>query len=217
MPEQTQTGITAAGQTLDRESEKINLLGLAELTALLYAGGQPITVITEHLNERLVELKSEETLTYSCVYRWLKTRPKEWVEEIKKIRQELLVSKIEEWENQAIDVRQKAATQLDGIISEVLDSGQVTALTKGGEPYVRDLTMNEKKDLANIIMKRITVQESGESMAGIGGEKGKRIGVNVNVSIDLVGQLRKKRTVKPTEDTEEDAVDVPYKDVTEDS
>lgn len=215
MLEQTETGITAASRTLDRESAKIDLLGLAEDVTLLYAAGIPIREITRQLNAKFEEEGSEHTVSNSCVYRWIKTRPEEWQEEVRKLRQELLVMKIEEWENQAIDVRQKAADQLDELISDVLESGEIMALTKGGTPYKRELTMNEKKDLANIIMKRIAIQESGESMAGIGGEKGKRIGVNVNVSVDLVGQMRKKRTKKPQEKPEKEPLDVAYKDVTD--
>ena len=181
---------TVACRTVTRSAQKVDDLGLREDLVLLYAGNISISHITIALNEKLREEGCSDTLSNATVWHYIQNFSDDFKKEIKQIRQDILVAQIDEWESQAMDVRREAMGQIHSLISDELKSGVMTARTKGGDTYQRAMTLSEKKDLANILMKKISIQESGERMAGIGSKEGKRYGVDINIKVDMVDDLR---------------------------
>lgn len=195
----TEHQMTATSRTLNRDARKIDVLGLVDHVVSMLVAGLTMQQIANQLNTFLEEEGSNERVSNSTVWRWVKQQPEAFKEEIAELKKEVFTQQVLEWEARALSVREGVMEQIDNLIKDELENGQVTARTKGGQEYKRDMTLGEKKDLANIIMKKINVQESGERFVGIGSKEGKRYGVDVNIQVDFVGDLKDKirKKLKP--------------------
>jgi len=129
------------------------------------------------------------------VKRFLESLPPDRLKALVAARQEHLIAKYKEFEEQGINIRQEAMQDLKKLISKEVDEGRTfTVATYKGDITQEEtqLTAKDKQQVANVIEKIIKIQESGEKVLNVGGKDGKTPGVNVNIKIDLVAQVREK-------------------------
>jgi len=182
--------VTAIAQTHTARPKKIDLLGLGNVAMELYASGMSTYQISKALTMKLKEEGTSHSIGQGAVIRWATDLPEELVTKVKALKRQLLLTQMDEWEAQALDVRRESLEQIEGLIEKELETGVVNARTKGGQTYQREMSLKEKKDLANIISKKNIIQESGEKFMGIGTKDGQRNAVHVNVQVDFVTDIK---------------------------
>ena len=99
-------------------------------------------------------------------------------------------------ERRGIKLRDKALDQIQQLIESLKDD-------------MDKMSPKDKKDMSNIIMKQIYIQESFEKMAGLGSGRRNYGDINVNVQVDVIDRLKELNKSKK----KNKVIDAEYEDV----
>jgi hypothetical protein len=133
-------------------------------------------------------------------------------------RENTIATMIREFEERSTIVRKDLSVKIASLVEKELESGKATRRVFDKENKCWDtieveMSTRDKKDVAEILMQLLKIQESAERVLGIGKDDNKNTNVNINLFYDRVKNNIDKRRKS---DDYDDFVDVNYQDVNDD-
>lgn len=154
------------------KGQKIDSYGLGHMvTELLMANAS--------VNDIVKVIRKEEgcqSIDRSTVRAWINRLSDKVRKEIRTAQYGQLLNEVWDFERKGIQVRDEAKELIDRLVDSETD--------------IDSLSTKDKNMLANIAMKGVNIQESGERFMGLHNPGGKRYNVDVAVNIDIIDQMR---------------------------
>jgi hypothetical protein len=193
MSEPDSTGAPSTPPMVRNLGIKIDRLGLDRMIIELLSINTPMSTIVDLCREELKKDNPNETISRATIQAWIDSKPEEFQKAIREIQHRLLIQHVWDFERQGIGVREDVSKKLKKLVDDDLEK-------------IDELTTSQKKDIANILMKLVYVQESGERFMGINTKDGKRYKVDVNIKLDLIDRMKELNKKK----MQEESIDVSY-------
>jgi hypothetical protein len=118
-----------------------------------------------------------KTINVDDVERWLMDQSQELKDEIKQAQFNRLSGQVFNMERNAVKIREDAMKDIEVLADELMEDRD-------------NLSPKDKKDLSNIIMKKIYIQESAEKLAGVGTGRRNYGDVNVNINVGVMDRMK---------------------------
>lgn len=196
---------TVAAQPQSRAGQKIEDLGMGPDVIAMLSAGNSFRKIAAAINATLAEEGVNTRINYQTVAQWASRIPKEIQQAVAEGRRDYLTAMVWDWEHRALDVREDIAASLWELASEELvrasegemDYQELRRLAREGKiseildgRYLTKMSIEDKGVLANLLMKVVKIQESGEKFIGLNGPAGNRYTKDAGEKDDLADQLR---------------------------
>jgi len=187
-------GFTTTALPIEHTSSKITRYGvekrLIQLLKYNYSHREVADALTLLLNDPEKQINKEDVMN------WLMAQSQELQNSIVEEQYRRLSKLVWNRERRGIKLRDKALDQIQQLIESLKDD-------------MDKMSPKDKKDMSNIIMKQIYIQESFEKMAGLGSGRRNYGDINVNVQVDVIDRLKELNKSKK----KNKVIDAEYEDV----